>query len=106
MDSHNDYLDVMMQTGIVGLILYLGIQIALIAATLKIPGREKHIFLAMYLAIAIMNIASNSYVTRSGMAQLFYLVAAYVELRRKQESEQTTEVIPGRVWNSGHYKRG
>lgn len=106
MDSHNDYLDVMMQTGIVGLILYLGIQIALIAATLKIPGREKHIFLAMYLAVAIMNVASNSYITRSGMAQLFYLVVAYVELRRKQESEETTEVIPGRVWNSGHYKRG
>lgn len=106
LDSHNDYLDIMMQTGIVGLLLYTGIQIALVLATLKIPGREKHIFLAIYLAVAIMNFASNSYITRSGMAQLFYLAVAYVELNRRREVEKTAEVIPGHVWNSGHYKRG
>lgn len=103
MDSHNDYLDILMQTGMVGLLLYLAVQVALVMAILKIPGREKHVFLAMYIAVTTMNFASNSYITRSGMAQLFYLAMAYVELHRKKEVEKTAEGIPNRVWNSGHY---
>lgn len=99
-DSHNDYLDVLMQTGIVGLILFAAVQIAILKAILSIPGREKHVFIAMYIAVAIMNLVSNSYITRSGMAQLFYLAMAYVELHRKREAV-SMESVPKYVWNSG-----
>jgi len=81
-DSHNDFLDVMIQTGMVGLLLYLLMQALLLRKILQLPGKEKHVFVAMFISVAMMNISSNSYITRSAIAQLYFLTMAYVELRK------------------------
>ena len=84
MDSHNDYLDLMIQTGVVGLLLYIGLQITIFRKILALPGKEKHVFGAIFVVVVLMSIISNGYITRSAMAQMFFLTMAYIELPRKQ----------------------
>jgi len=78
--SHNDYLEVLVQSGIVGFGLFICLQIALVSRILRFPQRDKWAFLSFFLAVAFMNAASNSYITRFGLAQVFYLLLAYIEL--------------------------
>jgi O-antigen ligase len=80
--SHNDYLDLLMQTGVIGFLLYVAVQIALARRIFALPGAEKHAFMAMFVAVVVMDILSNSYITRSVMGQLFFLVMSYVEVPR------------------------
>lgn len=82
-DSHNDYLDIFMQTGVVGFVLFMGIQILLFQSIRRLPAEERYLFLAFFLAVSVMNFVSNSYVSRFGLGQMFYLVMAYVGLRRR-----------------------
>ena len=81
--SHNDWLELLVQTGFVGAALYLAIQIALFLRILRIPGEERYVFLVIFVAVAVMNFVSNSYVTRFGLAQLYFLLMAYVEIAAK-----------------------
>lgn len=81
--SHNDWLELLVQTGFVGAALYLAIQIALFMRILRIPGEERYVFLVIFFAVAVMNFVSNSYVTRFGLAQLYFLLMAYVEITAK-----------------------
>jgi O-antigen ligase len=83
-DSHNDVLEVLIQTGIVGFLLFLGLNLALFLAVLRLQGIERYAFLGLFLAVMFMNLASNSYVSRFGLAQMYYVVFAYVELRRSR----------------------
>lgn len=91
-DSHNDYLDTMIQTGVVGLTLYLLLQLLLLKAILGMAGREKHAFLALFAAVVAMNFLSNSYITRSFMAQLYFLVMAYVEIAQRSDTARSRTV--------------
>lgn len=79
-DSHNDYLDILIQTGVVGLALFLALQLLLLAAIWKLPKKERYVFVGVWTAVLAMNFVSNSYVSRFGLAQMYYLVLAYVEL--------------------------
>lgn len=81
MDSHNDILDLLIQTGIVGLGIYLVLQVAILKRLLQLHGMEKHVFVALFTAVLVMNLVSNSYVARFGMAQMYYLVIAFVDIR-------------------------
>lgn len=96
-NSHNDYLEVLMQTGIVGFILFMSIQILFIKRIQKMEGREKYIFVAFFAAISFMNFVSNSYVTRFGLAQLFFLIMTYVEL--PEAGEKRIAVVTQRPEN-------
>lgn len=81
-DSHNDYLEVLMETGFVGLLLYLTIHVLLLLQALRLHGPERYAFFAFLCAVFIMNLASNSYITRFGLAQMFYVVVAGLYLPR------------------------
>jgi len=81
--SHNDWLELLVQTGFVGAALYLAIQIALLIRILRMPGEERYVFLVIFVAVSVMNFVSNSYVTRFGLAQLYFLLMAYVEIAAK-----------------------
>lgn len=81
--SHNDWLELLVQTGFVGAALYLAIQIALLMRILQTPGEERYVFLVIFVAVSVMNFVSNSYVTRFGLAQLYFLLMAYVEIAAK-----------------------
>ena len=93
MESHNDYLDLVIETGIVGLFLYLILQGLMLHKLLLLPGREKYVFLAMFGAVVMMNIGSNSYITRSAIAQMFFLVMTYIELQRLP-TPQKKKIVP------------
>lgn len=93
LNSHNDFLDVLTQTGIIGFVLFISFQFCLFLKIKQLQGRERYVFMALFLAVAFMNFVSNSYVTRFGLGQMFYAVLAYIELpahklRRQQEAEQ------------------
>ena len=79
-NSHNDYLEVLIQTGIVGFILFTTIQILLLRSILRIPGRERYAYFALFVAVTFMNFASNSYISRYGLGQSLYLVIIYSEI--------------------------
>jgi len=95
MDSHSDFLDVLIQTGVIGFLLFILIQVLFIKKIVSLPREEKYLFVAIFVAVAIMNVISNSYVTRFGLAQLYYLLIAYVELvSRQREIEASTVSVP------------
>jgi hypothetical protein len=85
-DSHNDYLRVMFHTGVIGLILFITVQLAILHSILRLDGKVKYAFLALFAAVAVMNALSNSYVMRFGVAQVYYIVMAYVEVLRTREA--------------------
>jgi O-antigen ligase len=95
--SHNDYLDVLMQTGAVGFVLFALMQLSLLRSILLLPGRERYVFLALFCAVALMNLLSNSYITRFGLGQMFYMVMAYAELRHEPRTATARAPRPLRV---------
>lgn len=88
LDSHNDYLNLLLQTGVVGFILFAAIQVLLLRAILQLPRKDRNVFLALFIAVALMNLLSNSYISRFGLGQMFYMIMAYVELRRRPEARE------------------
>jgi O-antigen ligase len=84
LDAHNEFLNVMVFSGYVGLGLFMALQVAFVKRIVSLEGREKYVFLAFFVAVMVMNFVSNSYVTRFGLAQMFYVVLAYIEVRGRE----------------------
>ena len=80
LDTHNDMLGLFEETGVIGFILYVSLQFFILKRILTLAGREKYAFLAIFVSILAMNLVSNSYISRFGMAQFYYLIMAYVDL--------------------------
>ncbi len=85
LDSHNDYLDVLVGTGIVGFLLFMMLQVALLRAILKLERRDRYVYLSIFAAVFVMSFVSNSYVNRFGLAQMYYLLLVYVEMPKRKE---------------------
>jgi len=95
-DSHNDFLDILTQTGMIGLVLLLMIQIAVLMKILALEGRERYVFLALFVAVNAMNFASNSYIARFGLGQMYFFILSFIEIRGvKREDRQTHAAPPG-----------
>jgi len=92
-DSHNDYLDILLQTGLIGLVLLVAIQFAILRRVLVMPGRERFVFLGVFVAVMVMNFVSNSYVSRFELAQLYYLLMAYVEVAPREEQQYSRRPV-------------
>jgi len=73
--SHNDFLQVLMMQGIIGLFLYLWLYGILMLKILfsEVNKHIKIIFVGFLVAVLVMNFVSNSYIARFQMAQLFWL---------------------------------
>ncbi|HEY9197909.1 MAG TPA: O-antigen ligase family protein [Gammaproteobacteria bacterium] len=78
-NSHNDFLEVMMQVGIVGLLLFLAMQWLIYRRIAALPLLDRLPFLALFLAVVYMNFMSNSYVVRFSIGQMLYMLLAYIE---------------------------
>lgn len=81
-DSHNDYLEVLVQTGAVGFLLYMLMQLLILKQILRMGGDERWAFLALFVAVSAMNFGSNSYVSRFGLGQMYLFMLSYIEAMR------------------------
>jgi len=81
--SHNDFLAVLIHTGVFGFLIFIALQVAILKKILAIEGPEKAAFVALFVAIAAMNFGSNSFLTRFALAQLYFLLISYVELNNR-----------------------
>lgn len=86
LDSHNDFLNLFIQTGIVGFLLFAAIQVLLLRYILHLPKKERFVYGALFFSVVLMNLLSNSYISRFGLGQMFYMIMAYVELNRRDEN--------------------
>ena len=80
LDTHSDILGILEETGLVGFVLYMLLQIFIFKRIYAMQDQVKYLYLAMFVAIFFMNLVSNSYISRFGMAQFFYLIMAYVDV--------------------------
>jgi len=78
--GHNDWIEMLLTTGIVGLLLFATLQLLILQKILKMPGKERYLFLSLALAVDVMMWASNSYAWRIQVSQLYYMVLAFIEL--------------------------
>lgn len=93
LDSHNDWLDLLMQTGAIGLLLYLTIQYLMLRSALRLQGVERCLFVALVAAVGVMMFVSNSYVWRIQVAHIYFILAAYVQLHAAREERRTGEPL-------------
>jgi O-antigen ligase len=82
--GHNDWLELLTQTGLVGVVIFAWLQIAILRTILKLAPPEKHIFAALFGAVTIMMLVSNSYAWRIQVSQLYYMVLAYIEIQQSR----------------------
>ena len=73
-NSHNDYLDLVMQSGLVGLLLYIILTVLLYKRSFKLPNRYRGIFQGILVYAVTANMLSNSLIDRFGLAQLFFML--------------------------------
>src|SRR5690606_9032401 len=80
-DSHNDWLELLVQTGVVGLLIFVALQVLILRAILRLPAEERHVFLALFVAVSVMMFVSNSYVWRIQVGHLYFMLIAFAEVR-------------------------
>lgn len=78
--GHNDWLGLLTQTGLIGVLLFLGLQLAILRAILRLPASERYFFLALFAAVNVMMAVSNSYAWRIQVSQLYYILLAFIEV--------------------------
>lgn len=83
-NSHNDWLQTMLEVGVIGLVILLMMYFLMLRAILRMRSTEKYAFISLWLAVVFMNFVSNSYVSRVPLAQLFFMLLVYVELTIEQ----------------------
>jgi len=103
-ESHNDYLSALMELGFVGLILVVWIYYLLFRYALATPGPSRPYFLALLVAVIVMNVLSNSYLNRFGLGQLFVMVMIGMDVARHTRSAQSYGMVfTGRSSTVGPY---
>ncbi len=74
--SHNDYLSLMIMTGVIGVVLYILIYLSVIYTLARSPLDRKVVIFGVIVIISVMlmNFVSNSYIVRFQMAQLLWFL--------------------------------
>jgi len=82
--GHSDWLRILWDTGIIGFVLFAWLQILILRAILRMRGSERHVFLALFAAVNVMMLVSNSYTLRIQVGQLYYMILAFIEIPRQR----------------------
>lgn len=82
--GHSDWLEILTQTGLVGFGLFMALQILILRRIMRIDGKQRYGFLAMFLAVSFMMVSSNSYAWRIQVSQLYFMLLAFIEIRNAQ----------------------
>jgi O-antigen ligase len=90
--GHSDWLRVLWDTGIIGFVLFAWLQILILRAILRMRGSERHIFLALFAAVNVMMLVSNSYTLRIQVGQLYYMILAFIEIPRRHLENDDAEM--------------
>jgi O-antigen ligase len=90
--GHNDWLRILWDTGIIGFVLFAWLQILILRAILRMRGRERHVFLALFAAVNVMMLVSNSYNMRIQVSQLYYMILAFIEIPRRHLKNDDAEM--------------
>jgi O-antigen ligase len=93
--SHNDFLELIMETGAIGFVLMLLVNVFLFLSIWRSAARERYVFLACFGAVGVMNALSNGYVSFFGVAQLYWMLMSYVELPETQGQETSQDAKVG-----------
>jgi O-antigen ligase len=78
--GHNDWLEMLTQTGVVGFLLFAALQFAILRRILRMEGKDKWAFFALFAAVSLMMLVSNAYAWRIQVSQLYYMIMAFIEL--------------------------
>jgi O-antigen ligase len=94
--GHNDWLQILTQTGLVGFALFLLLQVTIYKAIQRLQGKERYAFLALFVAVNVMMLVSNSYAWRIQVGQLYYMILAFIEIRPDRVIPEQAIVSPVR----------
>jgi O-antigen ligase len=83
--SHNDFLKLLVETGVIGLALYFAVWWDVVRRVIATEVGYRSVFFAIVAAVGVMNILSNSYVSRVGLAQMLFLMLSYLYLRNGEK---------------------
>lgn len=78
--GHSDWFRILWDTGAIGFVLFAWLQILILRAILRLHGIERHLFLALFAAVNVMMLVSNSYNLRIQVSQLYYIILAFIEI--------------------------
>lgn len=78
--GHSDWLRILWDTGLIGLALFVCLQILIFRTILRMHGTQRHVFLAIFAAVNVMMLVSNSYTLRIHVSQLYYVILAFIEI--------------------------
>lgn len=104
-NSHNDWLQTYLDTGPIGFIILIGLYISILRAILRLPAPHRHLYLAFYTAVIAMNFASNSYISRFALSQMFFMILVYIELPRKTKETPPLPKPESEINNRVLYKK-
>lgn len=93
--GHNDWLELLTQTGLVGLLLFAALQIAIFVRIRTMQTSERGMFLALFAAVLVMMAVSNSYVWRIQVSQLYYIMLAFIDIsfvRQRSDAPRVPEM--------------
>jgi len=89
--GHSDWLRIIWDTGIIGFALFAWLQILILRAILRMRGSERYVFLALFAAVNVMMLASNSYNLRIQVSQVYYIMLAFIEIPpNRPQTERAT----------------
>jgi O-antigen ligase len=89
--GHNDWLELLTQTGLIGLALFAALQFLIFKKLLRMEGNKKYAFLSLFIAVNLMMFVSNSYVWRIQVGHLYYMILAFIELPRHSAPMDTIQ---------------
>lgn len=68
------------------------VQVLMLRAIWRLPAPDRYVFLALFGAVNVMMFVSNSYAWRIQVAHPYYMMLAFIELRRQSEKMATSRV--------------
>lgn len=100
--GHNDWLEMLTQTGIVGVGLFATLQLLIFLTILRLPPeRHRYPYLALFVAVNVMMVLSNSYAWRIQVGHLYYIILAFIELNQRREVSMAV-AAPGPQYPTSH----
>lgn len=86
--GHNDWLEMLTHTGVVGFGLFAFLQLLIFRRILTLSGKARHMFMALSLAVVVMMAVSNSYIWRIQVSHLYWIILAFIEIPGARRVEE------------------